>query len=141
MEDLVTSLVERDIVKLTDLIETTSCPSAVPQDYLALLATFLIQKSGCSSSPKTIEWLYYLVDQYPEALRAVAENFGDSLLSMKTRCGSIQKLYEIRGKLSLFHQIRSEVPEVSTATPEQQLEQSDEDSEEANYQEFSVIFI
>lgn len=140
MEDLVTSLVERNVVKLTNIIENSSCPLSLQQEYLVLLGTFLIQKAGCSPSPKSTEWLYYLTVRYPDVLREIAENFEESVKNIRNRCGNVSKLYEIRGKISLFHQTRSEVPEVSTATPEQQFENSDEDSDEANYQEFSVIF-
>ena len=138
MEDLVTSLVERNIVKLTNIIESTSCPLVINYEYLQLLTMFLIQKAGCSPSPKTIEWLYYLVNRYPEVTREIAESFEDSLVNMKERCPDIQRLYEIKGKLSLFHQVRNEVPDVSTATPEHQIDNSEEESEEINYQEFSV---
>ena len=141
MDELVTSLVERNIVKLTNIVENTTCPNSLKPEYLSLLATFLIQKAGCSPSPKTIEWLYFLTFKYPNILRDLTENFAESIHSMRDRFGSAEKkfLYEIKGKMSLFQQVRGDAPEVSTATPEQQYQDSEEDSEELNYQEFSVI--
>jgi hypothetical protein len=141
MDDLITSLVERNIVSLTNIIESTVCPSSLQSQYIPLLSTFLIQKAGHSPSPKTIEWLYSLVTMEPEATRNIAESFGDSVNKMKERCPSLKQLYHIKGKLNLFQQVRNEVPEVSTATPEQYYQNSEEESEEVNYQEFSVIFI
>lgn len=140
MEELVTSLVERNIVNLTEIIETSSVPAGIPIDYLPILITFLIQKAGQSSSPQTIDWLYELVKEYPDLCRDISENYKESVKNINLKCPDIKTLYQIKGKLSLFAQIRNEFPEVSTATPEQLYEFSSEESEEVNYQEFSVIF-
>ena len=105
MDELVTSLVERNIVKLTNIVENTTCPNSLKPEYLSLLATFLIQKAGCSPSPKTIEWLYFLTFKYPNILRDLAENFAESIHSMRDRFGSAEKSFcmKLKGKWVCFN--------------------------------------
>jgi hypothetical protein len=141
MEELAASLESRNIVKLTELIESSKCPKTIAPESLSLLSTFLIQKAGCSSSPSTIDWLYTLVKAYPNTVREISENFSESVQKLSERCPDLKKLYEIKGKLSLAVQARNEAPEASTATPEQINEYSDDESEEINYQDFSVSSI
>lgn len=138
MEELESALREKNIIKITEIIESSTFPKGLKTEVLPVLATFLIQKSGYSTSPQTIAWLKAMVDECPKVVREVSENFGECLERMKERCPKIDKLLMAKGKLSLFCVVRAEAPDMSTATPEHLNENSDDESDENNYQQFSV---
>ena len=139
MSDLHSSLQEKDINKLTEIIENTQPCKGICSEDLTLLSTFLIQKAGFSPSPQTISWLHFITQEYPKEVRLISENFVECIENMKKRSAKLEKLYSLKGKLGLFCNQRHEAPDMSTATPEQ-LQWSEEESSEGNYQEFSVLF-
>jgi hypothetical protein len=138
MEELHLHLQEKNINKLTEFIENHQPDKGFYSEDLPLFSTFLIQKAGFSASPQTIAWLHFLTQEFPVDVRSVSENFPECLQNLQKRCPRTEKLYILKGKLGLFCNSRAEAPDMSTATPEQ-LQWSEEESSEGNYQEFSVL--
>lgn len=106
MEELESFLKERNIVKITEIIETSGYPKGLRFEVLPILATYLIQKSGYSTSPQTVAWLRALVEEHPVVVREVSQNFEECLEMMKERCPRIEKLMMAKGKLSLLCPVR-----------------------------------
>lgn len=102
MEELESYLKEKNIVKITEVVETSRYPKGLRFEVLPILAVYLIQKSAYSTSPQTVAWLRDLVEEHPAVVREVGQGFGECLEMMKERCPKIDKLMMARGKLSLL---------------------------------------